>query len=718
MAIAHFLIGTPVSGKSTLAQEMAQYFQNCVIVSTDAIRQQIVSEPTNFGNWDAVRAEVLKQVQTAIATGQTVIYDATNAKRAWRIDILQQFKAIEPSPDWIGWYIQTPKEICQKWNSQRSVQVPPQVIDTYHDYLKNFPPDTSEGLSEVIKVNVLYTNATSKKTICIKDVDGNWNLKKMKAIIQKLPRSIVNRKTKEREKELHRYSSILDFDRLMFILSLLLRYAGLGSWHIDKPDQLREILNIDATKPLAFANEAEEICAVLSKEYDPLYADPIAVQEDLTFLQAIGVINSPYITTAIAIPPYTGNSETLSHHQYSDHGTCSRILTIFRFIAHNPFRKSGESVNSISVQKVLIDRLKSQIYLTSDTLRKDIENIFKPYQLFPKMNLRKGYFVGTSIFPAEDLKAIFRIMQSQVKSLQDPLALATYDNFCDRLKDSQIFEQTNLEEFYPVRAISSHSIIDVESLKNRKGGIYDIDNLSYLETAIEKGELLELIRFNHSGRFDNDPFGKDSFLAYPLQIVFDKIAWYLGYECQQPNINGRNINGLFHYSRLDRLAINRKQVSFRNDNLQRQALANLQKLTDASYSLFLGNSSQAQQQIIAGVSSAEMTIEFHCNDYIFAFLAEGSLRFPKGKMHMSPPIGGIKPHHSKKIYSLKANKNDPQYPHRFQVILPTWVDEDELLIRWLSSYGKKIRIISPNVIRDRVINLACEICDLYNSERC
>jgi predicted kinase len=712
MAIAHFLIGTPASGKSTLAKEMAQYFQNCVIVSTDAIRQQIFSEPMNFGNWDAVSTEVLKQVQTAIATGQTVIYDATNAKRAWRINILQKFKAIEPSLDWIGWYIQTSKELCQEWNSQRSAQVPSQVIDTYHDYLKTLPPDTSEGLSEVIKVNVLYTNKTSRKTICIKDINGNWDLKEMEVVLQKLPRSIVNRKVKEREIILHQYSAILDFDRLMFILSLLLRYAGLGIWHIENPDQLREIIGLDSTKPLVFANEAEEICAVLSKEYDPLYADPIAVQEDLKFLQAIGMINSPYITSAIAIPPYTGDATTLSHHQYSDHETCSRILTTLRFIAHHPFRKSGEAISSTSVQERLINNLKSQIYMTTDTLRKDIENIFKPYQLFPKMDLRKGYFVGTSIFQTEDLKAIFHVMQSQVKSLRDPIALATYDNFCSRLKDSQVFEQTNLEEFYPVRAISSHSIIDVESLKNRRGGIYDNDDLSYLETAIEKGELLELRRFNHSGRFGNDPIGKDPFMAYPLQIVFDKIAWYLGFECQQSNIKG-----LFRYERLDRLAINHKPMLFRDSKLQRKALTNLQKLTEASYSLFLGNSYQTQQQIIEDDSIAEITIEFHCNDYIFAFLAEGSLRFPKGKMQMSPPIGGIN-HHSKKIYSLAANKNDSQFPHRFRVTLPKWVDEDVSLMRWLSSYGNQIRIVSPKSIRDRIIKFASEICDLYGSDKC
>ena len=105
-------------------------------------------------------------------------------------------------------------------------------------------------------------------------------------------------------------------------------------------------------------------------------------------------------------------------------------MTILRFVAHHPFLKSGESVDFSSVQQRLIKHLKSQIGITIDTLRKDIENIFKPYQLFPKIDLRKGYFVGTSIFQTADLKAIFHVMESQVKSLRDPMALATYENFC------------------------------------------------------------------------------------------------------------------------------------------------------------------------------------------------------------------------------------------------------------------------------------------------
>ena len=94
----------------------------------------------------------------------------------------------------------------------------------------------------------------------------------------------------------------------------------------------------------------------------------------------------------------------------------------------------------------------------------------------------------------------------------------------------------------------------------------------------------------------------------------------MAFECQQDNIKG-----LFRYERLDRLAITHKPMLFRDGRLQRQALAKLQKLTERSYSLFLGNSSQAQQQIIEGDPTAEITIEFHCNDYIFRFLAEGSL---------------------------------------------------------------------------------------------
>lgn len=709
MAIAHFLIGTPASGKSTLAKEMTQHFSNCVLVSTDAIRQQIFSEPTLFGNWEAVSAEVLSQVQTAIAAGQTVIYDATNAKRAWRINILQQFKAIEPSIDWIGWHIQTPKELCQAWNSQREAKVPAQVIDNYYAYLDRFPPDTSEGLAIVKRIDPLANAKPSKETICVKDVNENWNWQGMEAVIKKLPRSVINRKTKERAIKTHRYSTILAFDRLMFILSLLLRYPELGCWHITQPQELRSLLGLKTDDHLVFANEAAEICAVLSREYDGIYADPQSVQEDLAFLQTSGLINSPYITTAIEIPPYIGDPASLLPHQYSDHETCCRVLTVFRFIAHHPFLKSGEETISKGVQQRLIANLKSQIFMTAESLRKDIEKLFKPYQLFPSMDLRKGYFVGTSIFQPNDLKAIFHIMQAQVKSLQDPIALAAYDNFCSRLQDAQIFDQPNFDSFYPVRAISRQSIVDIDSLKNRRDTIYEDDNLSYLETAIEKGELLELRRFSNSGRFLNDPIGKDPFLAYPVQIVFDKIAWYLGFEFQK-----NDVKGLFRYERLDRLAINHKTQHFRTPKEQRQALANLQKLTEASYSLFLGNSYLDQQQILKGDTSAEITVEFYCNDYLFAFLAEGSLRFPKGKMQMSPPIGGKQNHHSSQIYRLKPN-NDPNYPHQFRVTLPKWVNDDVYLMRWLFSYGNNIRIVSPISIRNGIKKFAKEICELYES---
>ncbi len=87
--LCHFLIGIPASGKSTFAQLLAQT-GDYQIISTDAIRQQLYGDEKIQGNWLEIEAEMLKQMQEAIALHRGIIYDATNIKRAWRLDLLEK----------------------------------------------------------------------------------------------------------------------------------------------------------------------------------------------------------------------------------------------------------------------------------------------------------------------------------------------------------------------------------------------------------------------------------------------------------------------------------------------------------------------------------------------------------------------------------------------------------------------------------------------------
>jgi predicted kinase len=177
--ICHFLIGCPGSGKSTLAALLAKE-GNYRIVSTDQIREALYGNASIQGDWSAIEAQVLSQIRSAIASNQPVIYDATNAKRDWRMELLMQLNSLTPptAPEqggalvtshcysllkkgnrggetvhWMAWHLTTPLETCKAWNQKRDRQVPDGVIESMFKSLQDFPPVLAEGFAAVNMVN-------------------------------------------------------------------------------------------------------------------------------------------------------------------------------------------------------------------------------------------------------------------------------------------------------------------------------------------------------------------------------------------------------------------------------------------------------------------------------------------------------------------------------------------------------------------------------------
>ncbi|OKH11642.1 kinase, partial [Nostoc calcicola FACHB-389] len=387
-------------------------------------------------------------------------------------------------------------------------------------------------------------------------------------------------------------------------------------------------------------------------------------------------------------------------HSYSDSNSFQRLIEIIRLILHHPFlQDSGQG----SLQ-TLVSALKENGIIDDDkvdTVRRDIQKVLKPYKILPDFPLRDGYFAGTAILSALELTKVFDVLQSQAKSLHDPVALEIYETFATRMKQSKL----GISNVYPVRAIANRNMIDPEFLPSDALS----RNLEKLERAIVEGQLLELNRFFGGGKFALDE--ESFFLAYPLQIAFSNQAWYLGLECESGKYAG-----LFRFERLDRLFIGQPQTKVRSREEQEKSLEKLQKLAAASGGIFLGYNVNDQRQFLSHNkqehSQVCVTVELWFNDFIFRFISEGTKRFPAKQMKMSPPVEGARFKLPKSIFCLKRTP-DKDFPNRFRLILPKWYLGDVEFLRWIVGFGDNVKVAQPEELAVKVKGIGGAIVRVY-----
>ncbi|MDL5051963.1 WYL domain-containing protein [Oscillatoria laete-virens NRMC-F 0139] len=678
--ICHFLIGPPGSGKSTLATQMSQHIPNSRVISTDQIRERLYGDESIQGDWAEIERVVLKEIQEAIAQQQPVIYDATNAKRVWRMSLLQ--KVVDLKAQWIAWHLKTPRQFCQNWNMQRGRQVPPEVLDDLFQNLKNFPPLAAEGFVGVYELNPAQSNDL---------------ISEVKSKINQLSRSITNRanRTQRSQVTLHPYSGLLDFDRLLYLISLLVRYPGIGNLQKTNPDLLKQLLG-DETQ---FQTNLSEICAVMQRLCGGIYADPNAITADLEWLDENNFLNPSPSNQELTIAEVLAIDSAT--HSYSDIEPFKRLLTTIRFIIQHPFQWDSEqgslgSLVSMMQKQGLVDGDQT------DAIRKDIERILKPFRILPDFALKRGYFIGTGILSAPQLAKVFHVLQAQAKNLQDPIALGIFEVFDERMRQSQLSTQS----IYPVRAICNRTIVDSQLLPQSALA----KNIEKLEDEIEQGQVLELKRFSGVGRYSDN---QDKFFRVcPLQIVFHNIGWYLGFEI----IEGEG-KGLLQFERLDRLFRGYPQPNKRDRRDQQKSLHKLQCLYQACGGLYLGRSASEQRQFLSKTPAIRdavcMTVELWFNDHAFRFVSEGTQRFPISQMKMSPKLSSNPTSQQLAPIFTLAKSPDPAHPNRFQVKLPRWSLDDIDLRRWILGFGNQVKVVEPPELVEKISGIGRAIADLY-----
>jgi predicted kinase len=146
------LIGLPASGKSTLTKQLLAQCPQMSLISTDAIRGQLFGCEAVQGPWLLIWLEIERQFQQAIATANTAIFDATNAQRRHRREVIalareSGFTQIR------GIWVDTPVWLCLARNKRRSRQVPEEIILRMHRQLRDAPPSLEEGLDSLIRLS-------------------------------------------------------------------------------------------------------------------------------------------------------------------------------------------------------------------------------------------------------------------------------------------------------------------------------------------------------------------------------------------------------------------------------------------------------------------------------------------------------------------------------------------------------------------------------------
>lgn len=669
----HFLIGLPGSGKSELAQLLAAYEGNATIVP---------NQTTAAG--EALETDILSQIQTAVAAGKTVIYQATNSRRCDRLDILQKIDASCTHPqNWIAWYLKTPKKQHRE-----------PTINAMARSLAQFPPDTAEGFVQVKAIATVPEQSDS--------IDKT---------VRNAHKSITHRASRTKNNNLcHRYARLLDFERLLHLISLLLQFPGIGGLSENQPEVLKEIFGQKQT----FASDIAEICAIMERQKGAVYAQPEELVADLDWLQRNGFFTTTATSSPIEIDsllPYqiTNSKEyqLATWHRYSDADVFRRLMEMIRCLLHEPFADKRETTSNFSSWQTLSHILQEkQIFISQDTVRRDIECALKPYGLLPERRMRNGYFLGTGIFTEAELAKIYAVLQAQQVYSNDPMVVETIQKFRDRVSNSKLLKE--LKSIYPTRAIGNRGIVNPERLQSRDTAL--VNHLNRLEKAIEQGELLEFAIIPGSARFDTQK-ERESFQAYPLQMVFHNIAWYLGFQRQ-----GGERNGLLYFERLDRLDLMGSTQTFRSQNKQKKALDELTRLYVASAGIYLGEEAADQRKYLnkdrSVRQSVEIVVELWMSDRIFAFVREGNQRFPRSQMQMSRPQDRRVKESDKSLFCLQPS-GDNKFPNRFCVTLPVWSLDDVDLKRWILGFGPQVKVVQPQALVDKIHNEAEAIANNY-----
>lgn len=143
-----FLYGYPAAGKTTLAKSMEQEDKNLVRISADEVRKELYGSEDVYGDSLVIYNKILKEMRQLLKEGKDVLYDATNLRKSYRLDYLNQLTDISCFK--FIYCLHTKKDVCIERHKKRGRNIPLEDLMPLFE-IKEFPQE-SEGWDKVINL--------------------------------------------------------------------------------------------------------------------------------------------------------------------------------------------------------------------------------------------------------------------------------------------------------------------------------------------------------------------------------------------------------------------------------------------------------------------------------------------------------------------------------------------------------------------------------------
>jgi predicted kinase len=684
----HLLIGQPASGKTTLAKALGPLLTGpgeppALVLSTDAIRAEVFGDAAVQGPWLDIQQRLHQRIQEAVAAGIPVIVDATHARRPWRLALTQALPL--PAPvEWIGWWLYTDLPTSLAWNATRQRPVPVPVIQEMAAALADphFGPSRAEGFAALCAV--VPSHHTDLTPVLQAELAG-------------LDRRIRSATNRERKLQRHGYSRLLDLERLLYLIKLLSTWPDLAATDPASAEELEAILS-----PLPEGDLADRAAAFLGRLHGACYADASAIRADLAWLEANGFCSPAPVGSPIQLAPAPPGPIHGGLPPMGDGPVFLRVMTLLRHLLQVPFDRPVERGANLHQHLISATETIPGAYLPGETatLRKDLEKILTPYGFRHRHdNVRHGYCLGTAVLSPPRLRELHHVVRQTAGRLADPSAQDLLAELDERLGWAGI----SADGLPPVRSYARHAVVDSKLV--RRDSLAAPRQAEAIEAAIVEHRRVLLQRYPGVGSFTDSPEGE--LRVWPLQLIFHNVGWYLLFE--HDHIGQEQ--GLIRSERLDRLALRSSHGDLRRSSDEHAAaITRLERLLHHSGGIYFGSDLEQQLAVaspsIQRRSQALVTLRFSCAPWAFAFIREGLQRYPIEHTRFSKPLPGDRWwHHPKAPHVLEPGPADASHPYPVELDLPPWtVAADVDLRSWLFAFGGGIRIESPNVLRQELLD--------------